>query len=486
MRRLKGRGEGREPDSIDNVRDQMLERPLPHSADAERALLAAILLDNGAMIEARAKIRRLDIFYIRAHQFIFGAMVELHEEQSEINPLLIGEKLRVQGYLEQVGGISFISEVSFGVPHFQKLAPLIKIIRDKWLRRQIIKVANRITTEALEEEMPEDELLNFADAHFLALQEERGASETKLISAKQVAEEARDYFRHIRAGENPAISTGIKSIDVRTRGGIYPSELWLIAALEKQGKSALAKQIFQAVAKAGIPAIYFTREMPALQLALRMIAAESNVPTDRMNAYGSDHDLSRAEAAIEKIEGLPIWFNDSTSNINEARALIRSLARRLEQEGNPLRLIVGDYFQLFESRDNPSVENRTQELAQIARGWKAIAGEFNCGMILIAQFNNKAGEAQFPSIKFVEGGGEVRKACDLAAVLHTKEPKAGDGGARRATFFIELYRHGAAGSKDERIPLLFDGTTQEFFMPPEGSSADDDEPELVGEERWRE
>src|SRR5919112_3968534 len=96
---------------------QLLERPLPHSAEAERAILGSVLLDNSLVNQAIELLRPED-FYVRAHQFVFRAMISLSERGSEINPILIGEELRREGALEQTGGIAFISELTYGLPHF--------------------------------------------------------------------------------------------------------------------------------------------------------------------------------------------------------------------------------------------------------------------------------------------------------------------------------------------------------------------------------
>ncbi|PYS88014.1 MAG: hypothetical protein DMF64_21675, partial [Acidobacteria bacterium] len=114
--------------AADPPRDQMLERPLPHSADAERAILGAVILDNNLVNQA-IELLRPDDFYGRAHQLVFRAMIALSERGSEINPILLGEELRREGWLEQTGGVAFISELTYGLPHFTNLAHYAKVVR---------------------------------------------------------------------------------------------------------------------------------------------------------------------------------------------------------------------------------------------------------------------------------------------------------------------------------------------------------------------
>ena len=101
---------------VDSTREQMLERPLPHSAEAERAILGAIVLDN-SLVNQAVELLRPEDFYVRAHQAVFRSMIALSERGSEINPILLGEELRRDGMLEAVGGIAFISELTYGLPH---------------------------------------------------------------------------------------------------------------------------------------------------------------------------------------------------------------------------------------------------------------------------------------------------------------------------------------------------------------------------------
>src|SRR5918997_2879023 len=155
-----------------SARDQMLERPLPHSADAERAILGAIILDNGLVNQA-IELLRPDDFYVRAHYHLFRAMISMSERGAEINPILIGEELRRDGTLEQVGGIAFISELTYGLPHFTNLVHYAKVVRDTSMLRQLVKVANKITSEALEAEDEATVILDHAEQMIFALADER-------------------------------------------------------------------------------------------------------------------------------------------------------------------------------------------------------------------------------------------------------------------------------------------------------------------------
>jgi hypothetical protein len=146
------------------TRDELLERPLPNSAESERAILGSIILDN-VLITQAAELLKPEDFYVPSHRRIFMAMLSLFNRSSEINPILIGEELRREGVLELVGGISFITNLIYGLPHSPNIAYYAKAVRETSMLRQLVKAANMITSEALEqEEVPEVILQNAAQS----------------------------------------------------------------------------------------------------------------------------------------------------------------------------------------------------------------------------------------------------------------------------------------------------------------------------------
>ena len=218
----------------DAARDQMLERPLPHSADAERAILGAIILDNGLVNQA-IELLRPDDFYVRAHHHVFRAMIAMSERGAEINPILLGEELRREGALEQVGGVTFISELTYGLPHFTNLAHYAKVVRDKSLLRQLVKSANKITSEALEEEDEADVILDHAEQIIFALADER--TRQGFAHVKPVADQILEKVQEM-GGRNAVITglpTGFTELDHLT-SGLQPSDLIIVAARPSMGK----------------------------------------------------------------------------------------------------------------------------------------------------------------------------------------------------------------------------------------------------------
>src|SRR6266513_6348530 len=129
------------------IRDPILDRALPSSPDTERAILGAIVLDNTLIAQAVELLRPED-FYVPSHRRIFVAMIALFERGAEINPILIGEELKKENVLEAVGGVSFITNVTYGLPHSTNIVHYVKVVRGKAMLRQLVKTTNKIAQEA--------------------------------------------------------------------------------------------------------------------------------------------------------------------------------------------------------------------------------------------------------------------------------------------------------------------------------------------------
>jgi replicative DNA helicase len=219
---------------IDTPREQMLERPLPHSADSERAILGAIILDN-ALVNQAIELLKPDDFYIRAHQFVFRAMISLSERGAEINPILLGEELRREGVVEQVGGIAFVSELTYGLPHFNNVTAYAKVVRGKSLLRQLVRVSNKITSEALEEEDEAELILDHAEQMIFALADER--TRQGFAHVKPVADQLLEKVQEMagRSAMLTGLTTGFTELDTMT-SGLQPSDLIIVAARPSMGK----------------------------------------------------------------------------------------------------------------------------------------------------------------------------------------------------------------------------------------------------------
>lgn len=431
--------------TADRSREQLLERPLPHSADAERAILGAILLDN-SLVNQAIELLRPDDFYVRAHQHVFRAMINLSERGSEINPILLGEELRREGVLEQVGGVAFISELTYGLPHFTNVAAYAKVVKDKSILRQLVKVANKVTSEALEEEDEAAVILDHAEQMIFALADERTRQGFSHI--KPVADHLLEKVQEM-AGR-PVMLTGLTSgfndLDQKT-SGLQPSDLIIIAARPSMGKTAFCLNVAQnAAIKAGAVVGIFSLEMSKESLVMRMLSSEARVDAHRFRTgYLSRDEWARLAGALGTLADAKI-FVDDTPGISVLE--MRAKARRLAAEQKRLDLIVVDYLQLM-SGGARRTESRQQEVSQISRELKGLAKELNVPLIALSQLS-RAAETRTdhrPQLSDLRESGAIEQDADVVGFIYREEYyNSTDENSNKAEIIIAKQRNGPTGT----------------------------------------
>src|SRR6266566_3914873 len=330
--------------SPDPIREQSLERSLPNSAEAERAILGGIILDNGLISQAIELLRPED-FYVPSHRRIFVAMTALFERGGEINPILIGEELKKENALESVGGISFITNLTYGLPHSTNIAHYARVVRGKSMLRQLIKAANKITQEALEEEDEPEIILDHAEHAIFELADER--IRQGFTHVKPVAEALLDKIQEMEGRQVvlTGLTTGFAELDEKT-SGLQRNDLIIVAARPSMGKTSFALMLAQnAAIQVGAVVGMFSLEMSKEALVMRMLCSQGNIDAQRFrNGFLSKPEWVQIANSLGTLADTKIYLDDSPSiNMLEMRAK----ARRLAAEQKRLDLIVVDYLQLM-------------------------------------------------------------------------------------------------------------------------------------------
>ncbi|MBS1797733.1 MAG: replicative DNA helicase [Acidobacteria bacterium] len=221
------------------TREQYLEKPLPSSPESERVILGAILLDNQLISQAIEQLG-VDDFYSPLHRRIFRAMTALFERGERIDPILIGEELKKDGSIDSMGGVATITNLTYGLPHFSDIFDYAKVVKDKSIVRNLIKVCNQITSEALAEEEDASDILDHAEQMIFALADERtrqGFTHVQPI-AETVLAKVQEYAKresHALTG----LSTGFRDLDEKT-SGLQKTDLIIVAARPSMGKCLAA------------------------------------------------------------------------------------------------------------------------------------------------------------------------------------------------------------------------------------------------------
>lgn len=372
--------------------EQFLEKPLPSSPDSERVILGAILLDN-TLISQAIELLKEDYFYIPLHRRVFKAMSALFERGEKIDPILIGEELKKEGQYESSGGIATITNLTFGLPHFSNIESYAKVVKGKAITRNLIKVCNQITSEALAEEDDAEVILDHAEQAIFALADER--SRQGFSHVKPIAENVLHKVQEFAKRESHALTglaTGYRDLDSMT-SGLQRTDLIIVAARPSMGKTALCLNIAQnaAILEGAVVAV-FSLEMSKEQLVMRMLSSEARVDAHRFrNGFLTRDEWGRLAEAIGTLSEAKIFIDD-TPGISPLE--MRAKVRRLVAEQKQLDLIVVDYMQLM-SGSGKRNDNRQQEVSQISRELKGLAKEMNVPLIALSQLS-RAPEARNP------------------------------------------------------------------------------------------
>jgi replicative DNA helicase len=428
----------------DTTREQMLERPLPNSSDAERAILGAIILDN-AIINQAIELLRPEDFYVPSHRRIFLAMVALSEHGSEINPILIAEELKRDGSVESVGGLSFISNLHYGLPRFTNIAQYAKIVRDKSTLRQLVKVCNKVTSEALEEEEDAEIILDHAEQAIFALADER--TRQGFAHVKPIADAMLEHVQEMagRSAMLTGLTTGFNDLDSML-SGLQASDLIVVAARPSMGKTALCLTLaqnaaIQAQAVVGI----FSLEMSKESLVMRMLSSEGRVDAHRFRSgFLSREEWARLAGALGSLAETRIFIDD-TPGITVLE--MRAKARRLAAEQKRLDLIIVDYLQLMSGSSRRS-ESRQQEVSQISRELKALAKELHVPLIALSQLS-RAPENRTdhrPQLADLRESGAIEQDADVVAFIYREEQyNRTEENAGIAEIIVAKQRNGPTG-----------------------------------------
>jgi len=403
----------------DPAREQSLERALPNSAEAERAILGGVVLDNGLISQAIELLRPED-FYVPSHRRIFLAMIALFERGAEINPILIGEELKKENALESVGGISFITNLTYGLPHSTNIAHYAKVVRGKSMLRQLIKVSNKITQEALEQEDEPEIILDHAEQAIFQLADER--IRQGFVHVKPVAEQLLEKIQEMegRAAVLTGLTTGFADLDKLT-SGLQRQDLIIVAARPSMGKTSFALMLAEnAAIHAGAVVGIFSLEMSKEALVMRLLCSQGNIDAQRFrNGF-----LSRPEwAQIAKSLGILAdskIFLDDTAGISVLE--MRAKSRRLAAEQKKLDLIIVDYLQLMTGAAK-RFESRQQEVSQISRELKALAKEMNVPVVALSQLS-RAPESRSdhrPQLADLRESGALEQDADVVAFIYREE-----------------------------------------------------------------
>lgn len=389
----------------------------PQDIEAEQAVLGAIFLDAEALVEAMAVIEPQD-FYRRAHQIIFRSMIALNDRNENIDIITLKSQIESENTLEDVGGISYLTELSQVTPTASGVAHYAKIVKDKSTLRELIQAATKIVKEGYSQEGSVEEIVEAAEKGILNVSEKRNSTGFQAIS--DVLNSTMEHIDRLsqQNEEITGLPTGYPELDKMT-AGLQPEELIILAARPAVGKTAFALNIAQNIGtRTDRSVAIFSLEMGAESLVNRMLCAEGTIEAGHLRTGQlTEQEWHNLIMAMGSLSNTSIFIDD-TPGIKVSE--IRARCRRLAQEKGNLGLILIDYLQLIEGSGR---ESRQQEVSEISRQLKKLAKELKVPVIALSQLSRSVEQRQDkrPVLSDIRESGSIEQDADIVAFLYRED-----------------------------------------------------------------
>lgn len=395
----------------------LTERIPPQNLDAEQSVLGAMLIDKEAVVKVVEILRPQD-FYRDANARVYEAMLNLFNKNEAADLITVTEELKQLGWLDLVGGVSFVAGLANSVPTSANVEYYAKIVEEKSVLRNLIQVSTKIAQMGYEGDKDTIALLDHAEQMIFEIAQRKTRS--GFVSLKDVLMQAfeRIEFLHQNKGGITGIPSGFLDLDKLT-SGFQPSDLIIVAARPSMGKTAFCLNIAQfASVKKKLPVAVFSLEMAREQLVTRIMCAEAMVNQQRVRTGQlTDTDWQQLTRAAGPLSQAPLYIDDSPGlTVVEMRAK----CRRLKSEGG-LGLVIIDYLQLMQG--SRKTENRQQEISEISRSLKALAREVEVPVIALSQLSRAVEQRQEkkPMMSDLRESGSLEQDADLVMFIYRDE-----------------------------------------------------------------
>lgn len=416
-------------------------RTLPHSIEAERALLGAVMV-NPAMVALLPPALTPESFFRDAHQRIFRAIKGCVERGVAVDLLTLVEELKRRNDLDDVGGPAYLSQLTDGMPRSANAPHYATVVTEHATRRAVIHLANILIGDAYQAEASAADLLATAQRGVVEVstRDVRGGlvSAASLVASTFEAIERAHHNRETIVG----VPSGFADLDVMT-AGFHRGDLILLAARPSVGKTALAVNIADFVADSGRRVAFFSLEMTKDQLMMRLVSGRARVDSHRMRTgHLRDADFARVGAALAEIP--PTLWIDDTAGLPVSD--LKTRARRAAMEmGGPLDLVVVDYLQLVRTRER--FENRTQQVTAISGGLKELAKELSVPVMALSQLSRRTeeGRGRRPNLSDLRESGSLEQDADVVLFIYRDDSTDDDDNAI-AEVIVGKQRNGPIGT----------------------------------------
>ena len=432
----------------------------PQAIELEEVVLGALMIDNESLSDTIDSLQS-EYFYKPDHQKIFEAIVNLFNNSKPVDILTVSEELKRLGFLESVGGMLYISQLTNNISSASNTEFHARIIAEKFIKRSLISISNNIIGDAFNDTIDIFDLLNTAEEKLFTVTE--GTLRKSYDKMSSLIKGALDNIEILRQKEDglSGVPSGFTKLD-RVTSGWQKSDLIIVAARPGMGKTAFALTMARNIAiNHQTPIGFFSLEMSSEQLVGRLIASEAQLPAQKLRKGDlKDFEMVQLHEKIKELTDAQIYIDDTPAlTIFELRAK----ARRLVKNHN-VKVIIVDYLQLMSAGGNSG--NREQEISTISRSLKGIAKELKIPVIALSQVNrgveSRTGTgSKRPMLSDLRESGAIEQDADIVTFIYRPEYYKiyewdnGDDSRGQGEIIIAKHRNGAL----ENVRLKF---TAEF------------------------
>ncbi|MCB9747602.1 MAG: replicative DNA helicase [Candidatus Omnitrophica bacterium] len=389
----------------------------PQNLDAEKSVLGSMLIDEEA-IGTAIEILDESFFYEETHRKIYRAMVDLYNERKNVDLITLSDKLKSQGLLAEVGGVSHISKIIDFVPSSANVEHYANIVKEKGVLRKLIKNATQIITSSYDAKEGVEDVVDNAERLIFEIADLK--QKQKLVHIKDLVKNSIETLDKLyqRKEHITGIPTTYTEFDNMT-SGLQKSDLIILAGRPSMGKSAFAISIAERVGiDKNMGVGVFSLEMSKEQLVQRMLCSQAQVDAHKVRSgFLSPSDWPKLTAAAGRLSEAKIYIDDTPAiSVLELRAK----ARRLKSNYD-IQLIVLDYLQLM--RSSTKADSRQQEISEISRSLKALARELSVPVIALSQLSRAVESRQDhrPQLSDLRESGAIEQDADVVVLLMREE-----------------------------------------------------------------
>lgn len=426
------------------------EKTPPNHAESELCVLGSALL-NAIVIDEVTGFLKPGHFYGDANRIVWEHLIEMRRVGDFIDAVTLGERLEKHSQFAQVGGVDFLERLIGTVPHPAHIAYYGKLVRERWVRREIMYAARKASGCVHDLTQPAEQILAEVQQKLATVNETvTQATQTK------ISDLLIDVVAELETGQETGTKTEFIDLDQKING-VRPGNLVILAARPSVGKTSFAANLAVNVAKAGTGVLFFSVEQGNKEIAERLLSSECGLPMHQLR--GGDFDDQTREKVMDaanKLSQLNLQIEDSSGRTVSQMAAVT----RVQQRREPIGLIIVDYLQLVEP-DNRK-EPREQQVATMSRHFKRMAKEAGVPVILLAQLNRaieqRQGTARKPRLSDLRESGAIEQDADMVWFLD--RPSVYDGEANPADAFLHIAKHRNGPTGD--IRLNWEAETMQF------------------------